>query len=210
MNLFYNLRKYIRPSLVRGLWVGLFLLIPFSLSSCNDDNDSPFPNLLTEMADCPTDAQGTMNYIVLDDDTKLFVTNPQKELKPNVLYRCLADYVIEDDGKATLYGLRSCPILHDSTAVAQTDPVNVVSLWRTPRYINLHLMPKTRGGSQTWGFILDNIVNRHAYLRLHHRQGDDPTAYSTDVYVSLPLDLVDADDFTLTITTFSDTKSWDL
>ena len=189
-----------------------FLILNFSflisLTSCHDDNDdSPFPNLMTEMVDCPTDAKGTMTTIVLDDDTRLAVTNEQTDLKPNVTYRCLADYVIEDDGRATLYGLKSCPILRDSTAIAQCDPVNVVSLWRTRRYINLHLLPKTQDqGLHDWGFITDSIRGRHAYLRLHHRQGNDPTAYSTDLYASLPLDLVEADTITLRIFTFSGTK----
>ena len=188
-----------------------FLILNFSflisLTSCHDDNDdSPFPNLMTEMVDCPTDAKGTMTTIVLDDDTRLTVTNPQVDLKPSVVYRCLADYVIEDDGKATLYGLRSCPILRDSTALAKTDPLGVVSLWRTRRYINLHLMPKTQDkGTHGWGFITDSIREGHAYLRLHHRQGDDPMAYSDDVYASLPLDLVEADTITLRIQTFAGT-----
>jgi len=208
MRIIHKLQRYILPSLGRGLGVGLLLCT--LCVSCNDDDDS-FPNLLTEMVDCPTDAQGTINFILLDNDTKLFVTNPVKDLKGNVMYRCLADYAIEDDGKATLYGLKGCPILRDSTAIAQTDPLNVVSLWRTPRYINLHLMPKTQGeDTHYWGFITDSIVDRHAYLRLHHRQGDDPTSYSTDVYASLPLEHVEADNFTIRIQTFNGTKTWEL
>ncbi len=207
MRITHKLQRYILPSLGRGLGVGLLLCV--LCVACSDDDDSSFPNLLTEMVDCPTDAQGTINFIVLDNDTKLFVTNPQKELKKNVTYRCLADYALEDDGKVTLYGLKGCPVLRDSTDVAQFDPVNVVSLWQTSRYINLHLMPKTQGqGEHGWGFIADSIVGRHAYLRLHHRQGNDPTSYSTDLYASLPLDLVEADTITLSIRTFSGTKDF--
>lgn len=179
-----------------------------SLSSCSNDNDdTPYPNLITEMADCPTDSEGTMKSIVLDDDTRFSITNQQTNLKPNVTYRCLADYVVEGNGQVTLYGLKSCPILRDSTAIAQCDPVNVVSLWRTRRYINMHLRPMTMDQEMhDWGFITDSIRGRHAYLRLHHRQGSDPTAYSTDLYASLPLDLVEADTITLRIRTFSGTN----
>ena len=190
-----------------------------SLSSCSDDdkeNDEPYPSIITELADCQTDAQGTLTSILLDNDTRLTLINPQTGLKANVTYRCLAGYTLEGT-QASLKALSPAVLLHDSTAVAQTDPTGVVSLWRTGRYINLHLRPKTQGGKQTWGFVVDRIVGRHAYLHLHHRQGTDPTSYSTDVFASMPLSEVNADDFSITIETFSDTsgstsvsKTWEL
>lgn len=180
------------------------------LSSCSDDKDAPYPSIVTELADCPTDDGGKMTRIVLDDDTQLTLTNPQKGLKANTTYRFLAGFTKEEDQCATLYSLRQAALLGDSTEVAKSDPVNVVSLWRTQRYINLHLRPKTQGGEQTWGFIVENIVGNHAYLRLHHRQGIDPTAYSTDQYASLPLDLVPAEQITLRIETFDGTRQWEL
>ena len=190
-----------------------FLIFHFSflffLSSCSDKDDAPYPSVITELVDCPTDEGGTISHIVLDDDTTLPLTNPQSGLQASVTYRCMAGFTL-DSGKATLYSLTGAFLLRDSTAVAQTDPTAVVSLWRTSRYLNLHLLPKTQGGEQSWGFITDSIAGRHAYLRLHHRQGEDPTAYSTDVYASLPLSLVDADTITLCIQTFNGTKSWEL
>lgn len=198
--------KYIRP-FTFFLTPLLLLFTSFSLSSCRDDNDdSPYPSLITELVDCPTNSEGTMVKIVFDNDTELPLSNPQMDLKPNVTYRALAGYTL-DGRKATLYSLKAAALLRDSTSVACYDPVNVASLWRTRRYINLHLLPKTQGeGQHAWGFITDSIRGQHAYLRLHHRQGTDPTSYSTDVYASLPLALVDADTITLRIRTFSGTK----
>ena len=189
-------------------FIFIFLLL-FFLSSCNDDKDSPYPSLITEMADCPTNNEGTMVKIILDNDTELPLSNPQTGLKANVVYRCLTGYTL-DNGQATLYNLKSAHFLRDSTSVATCDPTNVASLWRTRRYLNFHLLPKTQGGTHTWGFITDSIVGRHAYLHLHHRQGDDPAAYTTDVYASLPLNLVEADKFTIRIETFKGTKEWEL
>ncbi len=188
----------------------VFSLLPFVLLSCSDDkDDGPYPSIVSEMADCPTNSEGTMVKIVLDNDAELPLSNPQTGLKPNVTYRALAGYTL-DDGKAMLYSLKPATLLRDSTSVAQCDPVNVASLWRTHRYINLHLLPKTQGGEQSWGFITDSIVGNHAYLRLHHRQGTDPTSYSTDVYASLPLKLLEANQYTIRINTFSGTKGWEL
>ena len=188
----------------------VFSLLPFVLLSCSDDNDdSPYPSIVSEMADCPTNSEGTMMKIVLDNDTELPLSNPQTGLKPNVTYRALAGFAL-DNGKVRLYSLKSATLLRDSTSVAQYDPVHVTSIWRTRRYINLHLLPKTQGGEQSWGFITDSIVGNHAYLRLHHRQETDPTSYSTDVYASLPLKLLEANQFTIRINTFSGTKEWEL
>ncbi len=191
-----------------------FLILNFafliSSSSCtNDKDDAPYPSIVTEMVDCPTDAAGQLTKIVLDDNTQLSLTNPLSDLKPSVTYRALAGYTLTD-GKATLYQLKAAALLHDSTAVAQTDPLKVVSVWRTKRYFNFHLQPKTQGGQQTWGFITDSIVGKRAYLRLHHRQGDDPTAYTTDVYASLYLQDIAADSITIRINTFSGLREWNL
>lgn len=187
----------------------LFLLTPLFCSCGDDKDDAPYPSIVTEMVDCPTDAAGHLTKIVLDDNTQLSLTNPLSDLKPSVTYRALAGYTLTD-GKATLYQLKAAALLHDSTAVAQTDPLKVVSVWRTKRYFNFHLQPKTQGGQQTWGFITDSIVGKRAYLRLHHRQGDDPTAYTTDVYASLYLQDIAADSITIRINTFSGLREWNL
>lgn len=178
-------------------------------SSCNDEDEAPYPSIVTELADGITNASGTMYKIVLDDDTEYSLTNPLTGLKQSTIYRVLAGYTIAND-EAELRSLSNVTVLRDSTSRATSDPIGVVSLWRTRRYINLHLCPKTKGGRQYWGFIVENIEGRHACLRLHHRQNDDPTAYSTDVYASLPLELVDADQFTIRIETFDGTKEWEL
>lgn len=175
------------------------------MSSCHDDKDAPYPSIITELADCPTDGEGTMKSIVLDDDSRLPLTNPQRGLKANVTYRALAGYTLSD-GRATLYSLTTAALLRDSTAIGHCDPTNMASLWLTRRYLNLHLLPKTQNqGRHAWGYIVDSIANRHAYLRLHHRQGTDPTSYSTDLFASLPLDSIAADTLTLRIATFSGT-----
>lgn len=189
----------------------LFLVPLFCLWACNESNEEDtYPSIITELADGLTDPEGNLTKLELDNNAILNLTNPQAGLAPNAVYRCLAGYTTNGQGTATLRSAVSAYLLHDSTEVAATDPVAVVSVWRTPRYINLHLRPKTQGGKQSWGIIVDRIVGRHAYLRLHHRQGTDPTAYSTDVYASLFLSDIAADDFTITIETFSGTVSREL
>lgn len=183
-------------------------LLTCLLSSCHDDDDAPFPSIVSELVDCPTDSAGILSFIVLDNDTRLELVNPQEDLRPSVVYRALAGYAREDDGRVTLYTLQSAALLRDSTQVAVFDPTAVVSLWCSPRYLNLHLRPKTQGGKHDWGYATDSLTGNHAYLRLHHRQGDDPVAYSTDLYASLRLSAVEADTITLRIRTFDGMREW--
>lgn len=189
--------------------LSLLCSLPLLFPSCQNDEVTPYPSIITELADCPTDGSGRLTRIVLDDDTELPVTNIQSGLQADACYRALVGYTL-DEGKATLYSLTSVPVLHDSTSVAPvSDPAGVASVWCTSRYLNLHLLPKTKGGQHSYGYVVDSVIDRHAYLRLHHRQGNDPAAYSTDVYASLPLEELDADRVTLRIQTFSGTHIWE-
>ncbi len=184
-----------------------FLVIAAIFVACNDEESLPYPSIVTEMADCLTNGEGVMYRMVLDNDTALDITNRQSNLKPNATYRCLAGFT-QTDGKATLYSLRSCPLLHDSTLVAVKDPVAVVSLWKSSRYLNLHLLPKGQQFKHDWGYATDSVIGRHTYITLHHRQGDDPLSYSADVYASLPLNSLATDSLTLRILTFEGLRQW--
>ena len=94
---------------------------------------------------------------------------------------------------AQLSSLRHVVILRDSTERPQkADPVKVVSAWRGGEYINLHLTPKTQGGTQHWGFRKEGMKEengkKHLFLSLHHNQNNDRTSYTETVYASLWLE----------------------
>lgn len=165
------------------------LSLPLFLASCNDDDDS-YPSIVTEMVDGVTNGNGTLTTLITDNDEQYTLTNPQAGLYPNALYRLLCGFTVQGQA-ATLYTLEGVYILRDSTSVASRDPFTIVSAWQTSRYINLHLTVKTQGGTQYFGYVTDSIVGEHTYISLHHRQGQDPEAYSTDIYASIPLDSIE-------------------
>ncbi|MCD8266287.1 MAG: hypothetical protein LUC33_03940 [Prevotellaceae bacterium] len=175
--------------------LALAVVMALFLASCNDEEES-FPSLITEMADGMTDGSGTLTTIITDGDEQYSLTNPQTGYVPNALYRLLCGYTVEGQA-ATLYTLEGVRILRDSTSVAQRDPLTIVSAWQTSRYLNLHLSVKTQGGTHCFGYITDSIVGEHLYLSLHHNQNQDPEAYSTDVYASIPLDSLEGSLITL-------------
>ncbi len=164
----------------------LALLTATALPSCSDD-DERFPDLTTNLADGVTNSQGQLIGIYTDDDQWLTLANPIDGLQPLSVYRCLCGYTLTE-ATATLYTLESVYYLRDSTDTPSRDPLTIVSVWQTPRYINLHLSIKTQGGDHHFGYITDSIADSHAYLSLHHRENNDPQAYSQDVYASIPWD----------------------
>ena len=187
-------KVYITGIAMLAMTVGL-------LSACSDD-DEPYPNMITCLADCITDTEGKMQQMRLDNGTAYTIGNNLNGLQPSAAYRFLCSYTL-DGNTATLYSLTTCHVLRDSTNTPCCDPVNVVSTWREGPYINLHLTAKTQGGKQYWGTVTDSIRGRHIYLTLHHRQADDPEAYSTDVYASIPTSNLDADSVSININTYS-------
>lgn len=206
-------RRFLLPLIACGLLV--------VAQSCSED-EAVYPSLLTEMADLHTDAQGILERIVLDDGRSFRVGNPQPNYEKNVVYRVVCSY-LPQDSTALLYQLTGAYVLRDSSEIALTHPTQLRSAWRTPRYINLHLAPKTQGGRQYWGFITDSVTTRltdggdtltHAYLTLHHNQGQDPASYTQEVYASIPLDSIPeagaSSPVTLRIHTFDGVKVLEL
>lgn len=193
---------------VESLLLILFLL---AFSSCTKEDDTTYPNVVTEMADLLTDNAGRTTTLLLDNGTSYSITNPKSGLKANCIYRVLSGY-IPIGTSAQLYNTQGAYILNDSTNTQKADPTKVLSVWHTSRYINMHLTPLTQGGTQHWGIITDSIVDGHYYLRLHHNQNGDPTSYTTDVYASLPIGedtTIPADNaITLRIQTFDGIKTY--
>lgn len=173
-------------------------------ASCKDDNKEPYPNVLTELCCLQTNSAGEFSTLILDGGTRYAVSNPQSGYHASALYRVLCGFI--PDGKsARLYQLSAAYFLRDSTEVQRHDPVTILSTWRSGRFLNFHLAPKTQGGTQYWGYAIDKVVMSDtetnekgeplttAYLSLHHNQNGDPTSYTTDVYASIPLDSIHAD-----------------
>lgn len=161
----------------------------------------------TELADGISDDQGTMRELTFDDGSTIPLSNAISGLHANGIYRRLYEFTV-DNGIATFYNATTVVVLHDSTEVAKHDPVEVTSVWLTDRYLNMHLRAKTKGeASHYFGYSIDRRETNHIYITLHHRQNNDPAAYTADVYASLRLSEIEEDNITITIKTFKDEYS---
>lgn len=169
----------------------LWLLLVAALVSCDKDDDDAsdfYPNILTEFAMIRTDDAGTMIELTTDNEQTYTITNPQEGYDKNANYRAVCGYVA-DGHKATLYHATGAYMLRDSTQLAyDSEPVKVTSVWQSGRYINLHLSPLTQGGTQYWGYRIDETSGNTTHISLHHRQNGDPLSYTATVYASIYVD----------------------
>ena len=108
--------------------------------------------------------------------------------------------------------MKGVHILRDSTAIGRKDPTGILSAWRAGRYINLHLQPKTQGGTHYWGFTVDSVAQGTVWIGLHHKQNSDPLSYTQDLYASIPVDSIKTalpgDSLIMTVATFNGLKTW--
>lgn len=187
------------------------LALLFLCQACKEEQET-YPSIITEMADAYVNEHGVMFQIETDKGDVYALTNPQKDYKPNSVYRTLSGFVPQGPGTATLYQMKGVHILRDSTAIGRKDPTGILSAWRAGRYINLHLQPKTQGGTHYWGFTVDSVAQGTTWIGLHHKQNSDPLSYTQDLYASIPVDSIKAalpgDSLIMTVATFNGLKTW--
>jgi len=199
---------------MKQYWIFLALLIAVLCYSCNNNEDGEeYPSIISEFADIHTDDTGELYMFVNDNNKTYLFSNPMTGYKPSTIYRAVCGYVPNvDETHARVYQLTGAHILRDSTLLGHKDPINTISVWLGGKYINMQLAPLSQGGNQYWGFIIDSILDSHAYISLYHNQNGDPTSYTQTTYTSLPLDSIQGintgDSITLRIETFNGAKIW--
>jgi len=210
-----------------SLPVVLLLLCICTLVSCKEDEEESYPALVTELAMARADQQGRMISFTTDDGVIHHVANDIKGMTANSRLRALVSYVktAPPDGApaensfATVYSARAVPVLWDWTDDRDTphDPTGIQSAWLAGGFVNLHLTPKTHGGKQAWGFSQDSVTvnalgSTTHHLSLCHQQGEDATAYTTDLFACISLDsialLAPHDSIRLTVFTFNSPATW--
>ena len=193
----------------------LLLLLIACLASCKDDGDGTsdfYPNVVTEFAMLQTDDSGTIIELTTDDECTYTLSNPQSGYKKNFSYRAVCGYIL-DGQTARLYNATGAYLLQDSTELAyEPDPIKVTSVWQSGRYINMQLAPLTQGGTQYWGYRVDEVSGNTTHISLHHKQNGDPLSYTETVYASLKMDdfetIPAGDNIVLHIKTFKGEQVW--
>lgn len=174
----------------RHLCTALILMLSGFLLSCSDD-DGKVGNLKLSFVDLQTDGEGNTTTMQTDDGQTFTVTNPLTRLRPDTTYRYVVYYELNAGGVRLASHVAAVAGKPATLSPAErvTHPVQVESIWRSGKYINLVLNIKGKDGGHTLGFI-DNGISlapsgtRYLDLQLYHNAHNDREAYFHNVYAS--------------------------
>ena len=177
---------------MRKCLFGLLFIASLICTSCEEDE--VLPPYTQDLAELVTNAFGEARTLVFDDGRKLPIVNKLGNLTPDSIYRIRAMYVQVENGvqlTAAQTTVSPFPIEMDEGQV-KTDPMELKSIWGSPRYVNMLVGMKTGGGSQMMGFVDKGIEVLPSGIKkqrivVFHDQTEDPSYYTQDVYLSCPI-----------------------
>lgn len=164
--------------------------------SCEDDEDLVLPPFRFDLCEVTADAQGVITKCQWDDGRVLHASNHYgTSFRPDTLYRVLLGYLLKDNRVAVQQVL---PLLSPhprpmSSEAVRTDPLRLVGIWTSSRYLNLRVgIPRAGTKTHYFAFVDRGIVTldngkRSLQLLLHHDAKGDAPYYMEETYLSCPL-----------------------
>lgn len=217
--------------LVKGFFY-LLTLLPFYLfQSCSQDayekGEGEYSLMRGDFVVASINSDKQIVSITTDEGEQLPLTERYKAkwiVKADTTYRCLLYYnkVKNESGQQQAeiisIGQVPCPKvipLSEFDKELKTDPVKFESLWlsKTGKYLNMSMQLMTgytddTTAVQKLSFVSDTLLThpdskRTLHFQLHHDQNGVPEYYTTQVYVSLLVDSLQADSIRLTLNTYN-------
>ena len=210
------------------LYVVSSFLLPLSsvlFLSCTQDayekGEGRYSLMRGDFAEAVVNNVRQVTKIVTDDGDELAVTSPYSAkwiAKADTTYRCMLYYnKVEGKAEVVSMGQVPCPVitpLSEFEKELKTDPVKFESTWmsKTGRYLNLSILVKTgvtddSTAVQSLAIVSDTLITHTdgkqiRNLILYHDQGNVPQYYSTQVYISIPINRIDADSVRISINSY--------
>lgn len=217
--------------LVKGFFY-LLTLLPFYLfQSCTQDayekGEGEYSLMRGDFVEAIINSDKQMVSITTDDGEQLPLKEHYKAkwiVTADTTYRCLLYYnKVEGSSGQQLAEIISvgqvpCPNvipLAKFDKELKTDPVKFESLWlsKTGKYLNMSLQLMTGYTDDTTAihklsFVADTLLThpdskRTLHFQLHHDQNGVPEYYTTQAYVSLLVDSLNADSIHFTLNTYN-------
>lgn len=201
-------------------------LILLSLTSCTKDayekGEGKYSLMRGDFAEAIVNSSKQVTGIITDDGDEFTLTAPYTAkwvTTADTTYRCMLYYNKMAD-KAEVLSMGQVPCV-GVTPLSKfdrhlvTDPVKFESTWmsKSGRYLNLSLLLKTgitddSTAVQSLAIVSDTVITqpdnkRIRHLILHHDQANVPEYYSTQVYISIPTQRIDADSVRISINSYS-------
>ena len=204
----------------------LLVLVAVGLMcGCTQDayekGEGKYSLLRGDFAEAIVNSSKQVTGIVTDDGDELALTIPYTAkwvTRPDTTYRCMLYYnKVENKAEVLSMGQVPCPAIKKISEIGNTlitDPVKFESSWmsKTGRYINLSILLKTgvtddTAAVQSLALVSDTIIThpdntKIRHLILHHDQGNVPEYYSTQVYISIPTNRIDADSVRISVNSY--------
>ena len=196
-----------------------------TLISCTQDayekGEGEYSLLRGDFVEAVVNSNKQVAKIITDDGDEMLVTSPYTAkwiAKADTTYRCML-YYNKVDGKAEVVSMGQVPCaaimpLSKFEKELKTDPVKFESTWmsKTGRYLNLSIQVKSgvtddTTAVQSLAIVSDTLITHPdgkqiRSLILHHDQGNVPQYYSTQVYISIPTNRIDADSVRISINSY--------
>ena len=196
-----------------------------TLISCTQDayekGEGEYSLLRGDLVKAVVNSNKQVAKIITDDGDEMLVTSPYTAkwiAKADTTYRCML-YYNKVEGKAEVVSMGQVPCaaivpLSKFEKELKTDPVKFESTWmsKTGRYLNLSIQVKSgvtddTTAVQSLAIVSDTLITHSdgkqiRNLILHHDQGNVPEYYSTQVYVSIPTNRIDADSVRISINSY--------
>lgn len=186
----------------------LLATIMLLLVACEKDDESTTPPVIYDFVTAITNSDKVVSNIKTDDGKLWNLSNKITTDVSDSIIRCLCGYA-DEDGIMKVYYIKSLfsnyPVPAERFKIRPTDPVDIVSLWNSGGYVNMHLGIKTTGASShSFAFSQDSIKDRRVFVTVIHQQPkDDAESYTGNVYLSMPLtNYADHDSVTICINTY--------
>ena len=167
----------------------------FALTACSDDDHTPQASYVVTLAELHTDAAGKPTRFIPDGGHARSVTSTHPPLTSDSLYRVQAMALYEGNDKVSLRQLVNIlsPLPRTFSATNRKyNPVEVLALWSSGRYINMRLALRTANEPHAFAFVeegWDELDDGTRRLRLHlyHDRGKNPEYYTRETYLSCPI-----------------------
>ena len=180
------------------------LLCMLSLGACKEEYS--YPNVLTELAEVQTDAEGKMVKLITDHGQSYDLPHlsfDNKVLVADTLYRMLTVYELREEPTDLIYIYSAKPVFSEVPRPMssfeegiKTDPVDIQSIWRSGNYLNMILLVQTKDKPHVFHFAdqgihtcdtPDNKGKKVLDLTIYHDRKGDYEAFTSKYCFSIPL-----------------------
>ena len=214
----------------KGVFIWIVALGLAAFLSCSQDayekGQGDYSLLRGDFAEAYVNNKGEVESVTTDDGEVLPLTKTLTAkwiTTADTTYRCMLYYnKVKGSGGQSLAEVLSigqvpCPLikpLSDFDKAFRADPVKFESAWvsKSGKYLNMSLQLMTgftedTTAIQQLAFVSDTLLQNPdktstLYIRLFHDQGNVPEYYSTQAYVSIPTNSIDADSVRISINTY--------